>query len=87
MNNYSYQGPEQENTYSKWSRPPPPLLNPEKDALIFQQIDIDHYSGKHAANKQILSYYFKLIELYFYFFFFKVHHYLECLAVSYLLYQ
>ncbi|CAK9809726.1 DNA polymerase delta catalytic subunit [Anthophora quadrimaculata] len=38
-------GPEQENTSSKWSRQPPPQLNPEKDALIFQQIEIDHYSG------------------------------------------
>ena len=91
-NNYSYQGPEQENTYSKWTRPPPPLLNPQKDALIFQQIDIDHYNGKHTVNKlnfiilfQIRLYY--KIKLYFYFFFLKVHHYLECLAVSYLLYQ
>ncbi|XP_012241018.1 DNA polymerase delta catalytic subunit isoform X1 [Bombus impatiens] len=38
-------GPAQENTYSKWSRPPPPELNPQKDALIFQQIEIDHYNG------------------------------------------
>ncbi|XP_076179052.1 DNA polymerase delta 1, catalytic subunit isoform X1 [Ptiloglossa arizonensis] len=38
-------GPEQENTFSKWSRPPPPQLNPQKDALIFQQIEIDHYLG------------------------------------------
>lgn len=74
MNNYSYQGPEQENTYSKWTRPPPPLLNPQKDTLIFQQIDIDHYSGKHTVNNnfiilfQIRLYY--KIKLYFYFFFF-----------------
>ncbi|XP_031365871.1 DNA polymerase delta catalytic subunit isoform X2 [Apis dorsata] len=39
------EGPEQENTSSKWNRPPPPELNPQKDALIFQQIEIDHYSG------------------------------------------
>lgn len=45
MNLYSYQGPAQENTYLKWNRPPPPELNPQKDALIFQQIEIDHYSG------------------------------------------
>ncbi|CAL7945239.1 unnamed protein product [Xylocopa violacea] len=38
-------GPEQENVFAKWSRPPPPQLNPQKDALIFQQIDIDHYTG------------------------------------------
>ncbi|KOX76910.1 DNA polymerase delta catalytic subunit [Melipona quadrifasciata] len=45
LNKVSKAGPEQENIYSKWTRPPPPLLNPQKDALIFQQIDIDHYSG------------------------------------------
>ncbi|XP_015438316.1 PREDICTED: DNA polymerase delta catalytic subunit [Dufourea novaeangliae] len=39
------EGPEQENTSAKWSRPPPPELNPQKDSLIFQQIEIDHYSG------------------------------------------
>ena len=39
------EGPEQENISSRWSRPPPPDLNPEEDALIFQQIEIDHYNG------------------------------------------
>ncbi|OAD61418.1 DNA polymerase delta catalytic subunit [Eufriesea mexicana] len=43
--NKSEAGPEQENTSLKWSRPQPPQLNPLKDALIFQQIDIDHYNG------------------------------------------
>ena len=29
----------------KWSRPPPPNIDPSSDPLIFQQSDIDHYSG------------------------------------------
>ncbi|KAJ8686284.1 hypothetical protein QAD02_022078 [Eretmocerus hayati] len=37
------EGPEQENTYAKWSRPDPPSLDPSKDTLCFQQIEIDHY--------------------------------------------
>ncbi|XP_043259599.1 DNA polymerase delta catalytic subunit [Colletes gigas] len=39
------EGPEQENTFSKWNRPPPSQLNPNVDVLIFQQIEIDHYLG------------------------------------------
>ncbi|XP_051174755.1 DNA polymerase delta catalytic subunit isoform X2 [Leptopilina boulardi] len=39
-------GPEQENTSAKWSRPPPPNLNPSKDKLCFQQIDVDHYTDQ-----------------------------------------
>ncbi|XP_076387729.1 DNA polymerase delta 1, catalytic subunit isoform X3 [Megachile rotundata] len=45
MSQFIEEGPEQENTSSRWSRPPPPDLNPQKDALIFQQIEIDHYNG------------------------------------------
>ncbi|KAK2581604.1 hypothetical protein KPH14_002110 [Odynerus spinipes] len=40
------EGPEQENTCARWSRPPPPDLNPQTDILTFQQIDIDHYIGQ-----------------------------------------
>lgn len=29
----------------KWLRPPPPILDPSKNKLVFQQIDIDHYTG------------------------------------------
>ncbi|XP_078043846.1 DNA polymerase delta 1, catalytic subunit isoform X1 [Augochlora pura] len=43
-------GPEQENTSSKWIRPAPPPLNPHKDSLIFQQIEIDHYTGVPLAG-------------------------------------
>ena len=28
-----------------WKRPPPPNINPSTDPLIFQQIDVDHYTG------------------------------------------
>ena len=31
---------------SKWRRPSPPSLDPSKDSLIFQQLDIDNYVGK-----------------------------------------
>lgn len=41
------QGPEQENTSVKWSRAPPPPLNPQVDTLTFQQIEIDHYIGRN----------------------------------------
>ena len=35
-----------EERFVRWRRPPPPPLNTEKDTLVFQQIDIDHYIGK-----------------------------------------
>ncbi|CAH2267635.1 jg16926 [Pararge aegeria aegeria] len=39
-------GPENQSTNVKWSRPAPPDFNSKKDALIFQQLDIDHYNGQ-----------------------------------------
>lgn len=30
----------------RWRRPPAPALNPSTDTLVFQQIDLDYYSGK-----------------------------------------
>nr|XP_031849100.1 DNA polymerase delta catalytic subunit isoform X1 [Nomia melanderi] len=50
LNNEPKAGPEQENTSAKWSRPPPPEFNPQKDSLIFQQIEIDHYTGTPLAG-------------------------------------
>ncbi|KAG8332843.1 DNA polymerase delta catalytic subunit, variant 2 [Homalodisca vitripennis] len=43
-------GPDTQQTSAKWSRPPPPHLNPASDKLIFQQIDIDHYTGTPLAG-------------------------------------
>lgn len=39
------EGPEMENTVQKWARPNMQVLDPKKDAVVFQQIDIDHYTG------------------------------------------
>lgn len=39
------EGPENQKTSVKWSRPDPPELKPERDAIIFQQIDIERYVG------------------------------------------
>lgn len=39
-------GPENRNSSVKWSRPAVKPLDPELDDIIFQQLDIDHYTGK-----------------------------------------
>ena len=36
----------------RWKRPELPEIDPKKDKLIFQQLDIDHYIG----NKYFSSY-------------------------------
>lgn len=38
--------PEDVNAPTKWCRPPLPNMKAEKDKLVFQQIDVDHYIGK-----------------------------------------
>jgi DNA polymerase delta subunit 1 len=43
-------GPENQTQNIKWSRPNLPPINPKKDAVIFQQIDIDHYNGHPLAG-------------------------------------
>ncbi|CAG9096468.1 unnamed protein product [Plutella xylostella] len=40
------EGPENQSTNIKWSRPDPPDLKANMDKLIFQQLDIDHYNGE-----------------------------------------
>nr|BAO20831.1 DNA polymerase delta catalytic subunit [Baculentulus morikawai] len=40
------QGPENKQTNTKWSRPPPPDLDTKKDYLTFQQLELDFYVGK-----------------------------------------
>lgn len=44
------EGPDTENTSAKWSRPPIPCINPDADAISFQQLEIDHYTGCPAPN-------------------------------------
>jgi len=39
------QGPENTTTNTKWSRPVMDNVDPTKDTLIFQQIDLDFYEG------------------------------------------
>ncbi|XP_034247850.1 DNA polymerase delta catalytic subunit isoform X2 [Thrips palmi] len=43
-------GPDTNQTSVKWSRPAPPPLDPQKDNLTFQQIDVDHYTGSPMAG-------------------------------------
>ena len=38
-----------ESRSSKWHRPPLPSLDASKDALVFQQLDLEHYIGKIKA--------------------------------------
>lgn len=38
-------GPEAEESIAKWARPPVPPLDPKKDTITYQQIDLDHYIG------------------------------------------
>nr|CAD7425003.1 unnamed protein product [Timema monikensis] len=40
------EGPETQETSVRWSRPAPPSLNPQRDPITFQQIDMDHYTGR-----------------------------------------
>jgi DNA polymerase delta subunit 1 len=43
-------GPENENTSQRWARPALPIFNPKTDAVVFQQIDVDHYVGQPMAG-------------------------------------
>lgn len=43
-------GPENQQTSIKWSRPEPRKLDPQTDALIFQQIDIENYIGQPLSG-------------------------------------
>lgn len=40
------EGPETQSTNSRWSRPPPPVMDSLKEKFIFQQIDVDNYNGQ-----------------------------------------
>jgi len=39
-------GPENQQTSERWSRPPPPELDPSRDSLEFQQLDVENYLGQ-----------------------------------------
>jgi len=39
-------GPAIESTYVKWTRPALPSLDPAKDSISFQQVELDHYIGQ-----------------------------------------
>lgn len=43
-------GPENQQTSRKWARPNLPSINPKTDAVVFQQIDVDHYIGQPMAG-------------------------------------
>jgi DNA polymerase delta subunit 1 len=43
-------GPENQQTSVKWARPDLPSINPKTDAVVFQQIDVDHYTGVPMAG-------------------------------------
>ena len=30
----------------KWSRPQVPPIDPKKDSVVFQQVEVEHYIGK-----------------------------------------
>lgn len=49
-------GPENQQTSIKWSRPEPPKLDPQTDALIFQQIDIENYIGQPLSGIEFINY-------------------------------
>ncbi|EDW70039.1 uncharacterized protein Dvir_GJ11779 [Drosophila virilis] len=40
------EGPENQQTSERWSRAPPPKLDPATDCLIFQQLDVENYVGQ-----------------------------------------
>jgi len=43
-------GPAQQMTKASWQRPPPPPLDQAKDRLVFQQVELDHYIGRHMPG-------------------------------------
>lgn len=43
-------GPENQTTSQKWARPNLPSINPRTDEVVFQQIDVDHYTGHPMAG-------------------------------------
>ena len=38
--------------HAKWQRPSLPAINPKKDTITFQQLDLDHYIGEYKYSSQ-----------------------------------
>ncbi|KAL4224603.1 DNA polymerase delta catalytic subunit [Mactra antiquata] len=43
-------GPDEESTSMKWSRPALTAIDPKKEKIVFQQLDLDHYIGSHMPG-------------------------------------
>lgn len=39
-----------ESSSVKWSRPPVPPIDPKEDSIVFQQVDVEYYVGKHISG-------------------------------------
>jgi len=44
------EGPEARQTSVRWSRPAVAPFDPKTEALIFQQLDVDSFTGKHHSS-------------------------------------
>ena len=56
---YVILGPDVDQANTKWSRPPLPDIDSEKDSITFQQVDISQYAlptGPHGSEPIILIY-------------------------------
>ena len=51
------EGPAQEKTRDKWSRPAPPSLNPATDKLVFQQVTQQNLNLFPMISSQSLTFY------------------------------
>ena len=48
-------GPEALSTSDRWSRPSVPIIDPQKEPLIFQQLDLDFYTGQWLRGHVVLD--------------------------------
>ena len=44
------QGPESLSTSTKWSRPELPPIDAKKDEIVFQQLEVDYYTGTRLIS-------------------------------------
>lgn len=60
-------GPENQSTSQKWTRPDLPPINPRTNAIVFQQVDVDHYTGQPMSGmpgSQVSERFFKLATIF-----------------------